>query len=898
MMRHFLALAVLFAFTQLARAQEKIDFARDVLPILSNHCFQCHGPDEKARKGDLRLDTKEDALRKQGAVIVPNKSSESEFIKRIESADPNEAMPPRKANKPLKPEQVAVLKKWIDQGASWGTHWSFVKPVRPVPPSTKYPTQNVIDTFVLARLEKEKLTPSAGADKERLIRRVTLDLTGLPPTPEEVDAFLKDDSPGAYETVVDRLLASPRFGERMAWDWLDAARYADSNGYQGDGERTMWPWRDWVVKAYNDNLPFDQFTTWQLAGDHLPKPSREQLLATAFNRNHMINGEGGRIAEENRVEYVFDQTETTATVWMGLTVGCARCHDHKFDPILQKDYYSLFAYFNQTPVNGGNGSGQTPPVMDFGTPEQEKKRKDTQAAYDELVKKIAPIETKLREAGMVKNKDGKYETTLPQLIESALRKGPNDRADQNYDELTKHYKDKEPEYVKLLGEVRKAKQIRDSASAALPKVMVMGDQPTPRETFILTRGAYDKKEGKVPPGTPISLPALPKGASANRLALAEWIVSKDNPLTARVAVNRLWQMFFGTGLVKTGDDFGVQGERPSHPELLDWLAAEFQNPTSAPKGEGLQQPTLPPPSFLGKGAGGLGSADNPSPTTSLNGEGPKTKTSGTAPGGSGSALPSFLGKGAGGLGSSPWDTKHIVRLIVTSATYRQSAKVTPELLERDPDNRLLARGPRYRLPSWVIRDQALAASGLLTPTYGGPPVKTYQPPGIWEEATFGNKRYVQDKGEALYRRSLYVFWRRIVGPTMFFDVANRQTCSVKTTTTNTPLHALVTLNDTTYVEAARALAQLALEKGGATDAERLAFTFRRVTSRKATATERKLLGTALEKQQKLFAADRAAALKLLKVGDSPRNEKLDATEHAALAAVCLMMLNLDETLNK
>jgi mono/diheme cytochrome c family protein len=822
------SLLTVVAFCALALptfAQDKVDFARDVLPVLSNNCFKCHGPDEKARKADLRFDTKGDALRK-GGPIVPGKSAESELVRRIESADPQEVMPPPKTNKKLKPEQIAVLKKWIDEGAQWSQHWSFTAARRPVVPGVqnkKYDIRNPIDAFVVARLERDGLKPSAEADRERLIRRVTLDLTGLPPAPEEVDAFLKDTAADAYEKVVDRLLASPRFGERMAWDWLDAARYADSNGYQGDGERTMWPWRDWVVRAYNDNLPFDQFTIDQLAGDLLPKPTREQILATAFNRNHMINGEGGRIAEENRVEYVFDQTETTATVWLGLTVGCARCHDHKFDPILRTDYYALFAYFNQTPVNGGNGSGQTPPVLDFATPEQEQKRKDAQAAYDELVKKVAPIETKLREQGMVKNKDGKYETTLPQVIESALRKGPNDRADQNYDELIKYYKDKEPEYVKVLGALRKSKQLRDAAGAAVAKVMVMGDQSAPRDTFVLTRGAYDKKEAKVTAGTPGSLPALPKDAPPNRLALAKWIASKDNPLTARVAVNRLWQMFFGTGLVKTGEDFGVQGERPSHPELLDWLACEF---------------------------------------------------------------------------AEKWDTKHIIRLIVTSATYRQSAKVTPELLERDPANRLLARGPRYRMPSWMIRDQALAASGLLTPTLGGPPVKTYQPAGIWEEATFGNKRYVQDKGEALYRRSLYVFWRRIIGPTMFFDVANRQTCSVKTTTTNTPLHALVTLNETTFVESARALAQLALEKGGATDAERLNLAFQRVLARKPTEAEVKVLVGALEKQRRLFAADKTAALKLLKVGDSPRNEKLDVVEHAALAAVCLMMLNLDETLNK
>jgi hypothetical protein len=811
-------------------AAEKVEFARDVLPILSDNCYKCHGPDEKARKANLRLDLKEDVLRPKSGVVVAGKSAESEVMKRLLATDPAELMPPPKSNKRLTPAQIDTIKRWIDQGAVWGEHWSIVKPERPPVPTVKSPEftiHNPIDNFVLARLGKEGLKQSAPCDKERLIRRVTLDLTGLPPTLDEVDAFLKDISPQAYEKVVDRLLASPRFGVRMAWDWLDAARYADSNGYQGDGERTMWPWRDWVVRAFNDNLPYDQFTVWQLAGDLLPNPTKEQILATGFNRNHMINGEGGRIAEENRIEYGFDQTETTATIWLGLTFTCARCHDHKFDPITRRDYYRLFAYFNQTPVNGGGGSGQTPPVIDFASAEQEQKRKDAQAAYDALVRQIQPVEVKLRESGMVKNKDGKYETTLPQVIESALRKGPNDRADQNYEELSKHYKDKEPEYVKLLGEVRKAKQLRDAANANVPKVMVMSDMLQPRDTYMLTRGAYDKKEDRVLPSTPAVFHTqgwAGLGFRENRLDLARWITSPDNPLTARVTVNRLWQMFFGAGLVKTTEDFGVQGTRPTHPELLDWLAVEFVE--------------------------------------------------------------------------SKWNTKQLIRLIVTSATYRQSARATPELLERDPDNRLLARGPRHRLPAWMIRDQALAASGLLTPTFGGPSVKPYQPAGVWEEATFGNKRYQQDRGEALYRRSLYVFWRRIIGPTMFFDAANRQTCTVKATITNTPLHALATLNDVTYVEAARALAQLAMEKGGATDTERLTFAFRRVTARKPTDAQLKILVEALDKQRQLFAADKDAALKLLKTGDSPRNEKLDVVEHAAMAVVCHTLLNLDETLTK
>jgi len=796
-------------------AEPKVDFARDVLPILSDNGFQCHGPDEKARKADLRLDS-EDAL--QSGSIVPGSSAKSELIRRLKPDDAADLMPPAKSNKKLTAQQIVTLTKWVDQGAAWGVHWSFAPVKRPaVPPGG---VANPIDAFVADRLIREKRTFSAEADSARLLRRVTLDLTGLPPTPAEVEAFLKDRSPGAYEKVVDRLLASPRFGERMAWDWLDAARYADSNGYQGDGERTMWPWRDWVVKAFNDNLPYDQFTIQQLAGDLLPNATREQILATGFNRNHMINGEGGRIAEENRIEYVFDQTEAVGTIWLGLTLTCSRCHDHKFDPLTRKDYYRLFAFFNQTPVNGGGGSGQTAPTIDFGSPEHEAKLKAAQKAFDEAVKAIAPIETKLREAGTIE-KDGKTETTLPVVIESALRKGFGGRVDANNDELAKFYEKKEPEYVRKLAELRKLKQARDAASGAIPRVMVMQDMPKPRDTFILTRGAYDKHEDKVEP----AIPAVFKGPPGrSRLDLAKWIVAPENPLTARVTVNRFWQMFFGAGLVKTTEDFGIQGERPSHPELLEWLAAEFVQ--------------------------------------------------------------------------SKWDVKSLVRLIVTSRTYRQSSRVTPELRDRDPANRLLARGPRYRLPSWMIRDQALAASGLLTPTFGGPSVNVYQPSGVWEEATFGFKRYQQDKGEALYRRSLYVFWRRIVGPTIFFDSANRQTCTVKTVVTNTPLHALGTLNDVTYVEAARVLAQKAMLDGGKSDDERLGFAFRRMLGRAPVETEVKILASSLEKQRKLFAEDPAAAAKLLKVGESKRDEKLDPNEHAAFTAVCTLILNLDETLTK
>ncbi len=818
--RFALSLLLLASFALDANAQEKVDFARDVLPILSDRCFTCHGPDAKARKADLRLDIKADAF--ASGTIVPGKSAESELIRRLITDDASEKMPPAKSNKKLSAKEIATLKAWVDQGAEWGQHWAFVPVVKPAVP--KFGLANPIDNFILQKLQSEGLKQSPQAQKERLIRRVTLDLTGLPPTIEEVDAFLKDASPAAYEKVVDRLLASPRYGERMAWDWLDAARYADTNGYQGDNERTMWPWRDWVVKAFNENLPYDRFTVWQLAGDLLPNATQEQILATGFNRNHMINGEGGRIPEENRVEYVFDQTETVGTVWLGLTLTCSRCHDHKFDPLTKRDYYQLFAFFNQTPVQGGGGNGQTAPVVDFTTVETRNRLKAAQKAYDDLVKQIAPIEKKLRDAGAVM-KNGMYETTLPTGVESGLRKGPNGRAEPNTDEIIAYYKNKEPEYVALLGKLKKAKQQRDAIP--IPRVMVMADLPKPRDTFMLNRGAYDKHEEKAFANMPavFGVPRSGQPFSArryNRLDLAEWIVSPRNPLTARVTVNRFWQTFLGTGLVKTSDDFGVQGEYPTHPELLDWLAADFVE--------------------------------------------------------------------------SRWDVKRLVKLIVTSHTYQQSSRVTPALLERDPDNRLLARGPRHRMPAWMIRDQALAASGLLTPTLGGPSVKTYQPAGVWEEATFGNKKYQMDQGEALYRRSLYVFWRRIVGPTQFFDAANRQTCSVKTTITNTPLHALTTLNDITFVEAARALAQLSMEQGGGSEVDWLAFAFRRVTAREPSTAELKLLRNAFAKQQKLYAADHTAALKLLAVGESTRNAKLDATDHAALTTVCLLMLNLDEAL--
>jgi hypothetical protein len=804
---------------------EAVDFNRDIQPILSDHCYACHGPDPKARKAKLRLDTRDGALRTDDPVIVPGQSGVSELIRRVISDDPDEVMPPPRSKRRPTPAQIDLLKRWVDQGAQWGQHWAYVPPRRPALPRmslSSWPA-NPVDHFVLARLQREGLSPSPEAPKEALIRRVTLDLTGLPPTPEQVAAFVADTSPDAYVRVVDRLLASPHYGERLAWDWLDAARYADSNGYQGDPERTMWPWRDWVVAAFNDNLPYDRFTVEQLAGDLLPGATPAQRLATGFNRNHMINGEGGRIAEETRIENVVDRVNTTATVWLGLTLGCAQCHDHKFDPFTQREYYQLFAYFNNTSEDGIGRGGQAKPVLDVATPEETARLADLRRRVKDLGTSVLTREKELFSAH--RSEAGDPPTAgLTDAQRAELKRPPDQRTSDVLRQFGRHFQKRDPDYAALLGRLAAALDERNRIDRSLPRVMVMDELTPRRETFILIRGAYNKPGAKVKVGVPASLPPLPPDAPPNRLGLAQWLVSPANPLTARVTVNRVWQALFGTGLVKTAEDFGVQGEPPSHPELLDWLATEFVR--------------------------------------------------------------------------TGWDLKALYRLLVTSATYRQASRTTAALRERDPENRLLARGPRYRLPSWMIRDQALAVSGLLVGRLGGPPVKPYQPEGVWEEATFGKKTYQPDTGEALYRRSLYTFWRRIIGPTMFFDNSARQTCSVRSARTNTPLHALTTLNDTTYVEAARVLAQRVLERGGASPRERLETAFRSVTARGPTSEEARLLAGDLQRVRSHYAADRGAAERLLRVGAAPRPTHLDPVEHAAYTAVCLLLLNLDETLTR
>lgn len=716
-----------------------------------------------------------------------------------------------------------------------GSHWAYQAPVRPVVPRAPLrPTQalrrNAIDAFVQQRLEQEGLEPAPEAGRESLLRRVTLDLTGLPPTFAEVEAFRHDPAPDAYERVVDRLLASPSYGERMAWEWLEAARYADSNGYQGDAERTMWPWRDWVVSALNCNLPFDQFTVAQLAGDLLPSPTFEQKLATGFVRNHMINGEGGRIAEENRIDYLFDQTETVGTVWLGATLNCSRCHDHKFDPVTQRDYYGLLACFNRTAIDGSGGDPQARPNLEVPTPEQRDQRRSAEVIAEAAAGRTEAFEVEKfpRGKGEPLEKSPAL-AELPEDIRASLKVPVRQRDAGRLEKLAEYWKEKDASYATSLGAQRRAVQDREAIQRGIPKVMVMEDAPSERETFVLRRGIYTQPGAKVAPAVPAHLgsPQVREGTGgiSNRLDLAHWLLHPGHPLTARVTVNRYWQLFFGVGLVKTAEDFGVQGERPSHPLLLDWLATEFIE--------------------------------------------------------------------------SGWDVKHLHRLIVTSATYRQTSRVEAKARERDPENRLLARGPRMRLPSWMIRDAALHAAGLLVDQVGGPPVRPYQPSGVWEEATFGAKRYAPDQGAGLYRRSLYVFWRRIVGPTMFFDVASRQTCTVRTPRTNVPLHALLTLNDTTYVEAARVLAEQLLRTGGdASSDARLDHLARLVLGREWSAEEKRILIAGLERNRHGFAADEAAARRLLRTGASPRDENLSAVELASWTLACSTVLNLDEALSK
>lgn len=1072
-----------------AAAQRAVDFNREIRPILADKCFACHGPDAVNKKIKLRLDSESAATADLGGgrrAVVAGQPEKSEMVRRITADDEFERMPPTHSGRQLTKPEIELLTLWIKQGAKWQGHWAFLPPKRPEFPTVKQEAwiRNPIDRFVLARLEREGLTPSPEADRATLLRRVSLDLTGLPPTPAELDAFLADPSPNAYEKVIDRLLASPRYGERMASRWLDAARYADTNGYQIDGERSMWRYRDWVIAAFNRNMPFDQFMIEQLAGDLLPSPTLDQKIATAFNRNHRGNSEDGIVPEEYAVEYVVDRVDTTSTVFLGLTMGCARCHNHKFDPIQQREYYQLFAYFNSIPEDGrANNFGNSAPWVVAPTREQQAELKridrriamterslaasarlhlpaerrweralkpgnhtqwfpgDNLVVYHPLTENAAPVINKIERIDFAKPEE-KIETKPPlmpykvgfkngepQYVEAPTGQGvafdgriyydAGRTADFNFRDRLKDYKDQfalsiwfyaesdqsgalithmqdalsekegnlpknrgyglflidgklhfnvvgvwaddsyrietadrvslkqwhhvlavcdsteqyEKSWIYLdgkrvplkvnnsrlfrtfgdttaslrigggagpdyrfkgkLSEARvyqgrpdddqiailacpesleqiaaippvkrtqgqrlklrrafweaaappalrahwnqnqKLKAERLRLEAVLPTVMVMEESPEARPAFLLRRGAYDLKGESVVRGVPGALHPLAAGLPNNRLGLARWLASPENPLTSRVTVNRFWQMLFGTGIVKTAEDFGVQDEQPSHPELLDWLALEFQRPAT-----------------------------------------PQSKA---------------------------WDVKALLKTIVMSASYRQASLESPSLLQRDPENRLLARGPRMRLSAEIIRDQALFDSGLLVEKFGGPSVRPYQPAGLFKDMVFSNMtRYEQSEGDGLWRRSLYTFWKRTIMPPSMqvFDASAREACTVREVRTNTPLQALNLMNDVTYLEAARMLAVRMMREGGARPEERIAWAFRVLTARPPDEGERRILTEHVRSELARFAKQPETAAQFLTVGEKRIDGKIDPVELAAYAATASLMLNLDEVITK
>jgi hypothetical protein len=823
----------------------EVSYNQDVRPILAENCFYCHGQDPNKRKADLRLDVREAAV--EFGAFVPGKPEESELVARLFSHEADELMPPAKSNRKLTEEQKALLKQWIAEGANYEKHWTFTAPVKAPLPEVKQTgwVRNEIDRFVLEKLEAKNLQPSPEADKATLIRRLSLDLIGLPPSPAEVDAFVADTAPDAYDKLVERLLKSEHYGERMALPWLDAARYADSNGFQQDGDTFQWVWRDWVVKALNADMPYSQFSIEQLAGDLLPNASQEQMIATAFNRNHLLNGEGGAIPEEQRFNILFDRVDTTSTTWLGLTMACAQCHDHKYDPMTQRDYYSLMSIFNQVSEDGraGGGGGAkrvAAPFLEMLTEENKREMAEIEAKRAKVeaegqVKVKKDLAFAAWEAAVTpETKAGRLDRPLRPNITTLLRIPAEKRTEEQKRELQKSLRsafesDVWPKIAVADAPSKQAEDLKTQLTTfkneRIPRIMIMRDDK-PRDTFILDRGEYLKPKEKVSGTTPAFLPPATKGSPQNRLGFAQWLFQPDHPLTARVQVNRMWQTLFGTGLVKTVEDLGVQSEVPVHGTLLDWLAVEFRE--------------------------------------------------------------------------RGWSMKHLHRLIVTSATYRQSSKVSRELVQMDPENRLLARGARFRMPSMILRDVALGASGLLDDRVGGAPVYPYQPDQIWESLAITKERdftYPTSSGKDLYRRSLYTFWRRTVGPANMFDAANRQVCKVRQNITNTPLHALTTLNDPTWAEAAQVLAARSMESAKNRD-ERLSYAFRRVLGRSPTDRDRAMLGKAFDKQLAIYQADLAAAAEVVAIGSAPKNEGLNPVEHAAFTAVCLILLNLDEALTR
>jgi hypothetical protein len=1016
-------IALAIGLSMVPEANSAILFNRDIRPIFSENCYACHGPDEAKRMTFLRLDTKDGAfvtLSGGRTAIKPGDPGNSELFLRVSSEDPVRRMPPAAAgHERLAEPEIDLIRRWIEEGAQWQGHWAFIAPRKPEVPSDSYPgwPVNPVDSFVLRRLNHERLEPSPPASRETLIRRLSLDITGTPPELADIDAFLKDESPDAYETVVDRLLSSPRYGERMAIRWLDAARYADTNGYQTDAERDMWRWRDWVIEAFATNKPFDEFTVEQLAGDMLRDASLDQVIATGFNRNHRGNGEGGIVDAEYAVEYVVDRLDTTSTVWLGLTLGCARCHDHKYDPVTQKEYYELFAYFNNVPEKGKAFKyGNSPPFIKAPTPAQAERLAGMDAALASLREQQARLveqsedakhrwERKLAEspADWLDTRDlalsfpegpegaapqerafaggdfaelgdqadfGFYDrfsatawispeqpdgaivaktgNVLPEddtqgnpgwgfylkgsklqvnminrWLDDCLRlqsrepvamgrwshvaftydgtrlatgvrvyvDGQPVQLEVIRDEMNQEFKSKEPlrvgrglgldyrgrirglavygraltprevsvaavgrsldQIAGIRSEDRSAAETRKLGEAfrntlgpaalteltarvrdlegerqryfdSVPTVMVMQEMTPRKKTYRLDRGAYDAPSEEVLPGLPAALSAAnPRG----RLGFARWLVSRDNPLTARVTVNRVWQMLWGAGIVKTVEDFGSQGEWPTHPDLLDWLAVDFMD--------------------------------------------------------------------------SGWDLKALVKTIAMSAVYRQSSRLRPGLGERDPDNRLLARGPRLRLPAESVRDLSLSVSGLLVDKVGGPSVRPYQPAGLWTELA-GGEDYAMGSGADLYRRSLYTFWKRAVPPPsmMLFDSAGREACTVRSVRTNTPLQALNRMNDTAYMQTSKALAARALNAAGDDRDDRLTYIFRLATARRPTVDEGRVLASGFDYHFDRFRNDPESAAAFLGSDRPTLAVNVPEPEIAAYAMVASLVLNLDETITR
>ncbi len=1022
----FAVLLITFSSRPAVADESTVDFVRDIRPILSDTCYKCHGPDAKNREAELRLDQKTGAFDEAESgetPIVPGEPDQSELLRRIATDDEDERMPPPDSGKTLKPEQIALIRRWIEQGAPWQEHWAFVAPKKAELPTVKNTTwpRNIIDYFILARLEQEGLAPSPEADKQTLIRRVKFDLTGLPPTLAEVDAFLADTSDDAYEKLVDRLLASEHYGEHMARFWLDAARYGDTHGLHLDNYREIWPYRDWVVRAFNANMPYDQFVIEQTAGDLLDSPTEDQLVATGFNRCHVTTSEGGSIAEEVYVRNVVDRVVTNAEVFMGLTFECTRCHDHKYDPFTMKDFYSMFAFFNSLEANPLDGnSAQHAPILKVMSAEQKQEIADLQKKIDEMRSEIrqqvaafeyvepeSPAEAKPAEpkefvwiddavpagakqeggwqfvgkpapvysgeksstrtatglsqhffsgatdklkvaAGdrlfayayldpknppkeiMLQWNDGKWEHRaywggnhipwgaentggrrhygeLPKAGEWVRLEVPAAEVDlppgsqingwaftqfdgtvhwdkagivtlanqsASYDSLLAWLRDQRasqgaglpkdvqeivklddaalddaqrsrlrdyfvefaysgtrPTFAPLHSEIEKAEaRIKQLEASGVATTLIWKEKAQPTTAYMLKRGEYDQRGDAVGRATPAALPPMPEGAPLNRLGYAEWLVDPSHPLTARTAVNRFWQQAFGTGIVKTSEDFGSQGEPPSHPKLLDWLAVDFRE--------------------------------------------------------------------------SGWDVKRVMKQIVMSATYQQSSQMTPELVERDPGNRLLARGPRFRLDAEMLRDQALAVSGLLVDKLGGPSVKPPQPDGLWFAVGYSGSntvRFKPDSGpDKVHRRTLYTFIKRTAPPPQMsiLDAPSREACVLRRERTDTPLQALLLLNDPQYFEAARGLGERSIREGGDSAESRAAYMFRLCTARQPDATELAELVGAYKDQLDVFTSDVEAAKQLIAVGELPPDQDMQTTELAAWTMVANLVLNLDEVLSK